>query len=158
MYATILATIVAPFSRGTVTIASDNTDILPIINPNWLTDPTDQQVAVAAYKRARAVFNTPFAQRTVIGEEYHPGKEVNTDEEILAQFQHDLLTVWHASCTCRMGKDKSSAVIDNRARVFGVSGLRVVDASSFPILPPGHPQSTIYALAEKIAANILTGA
>jgi choline dehydrogenase len=47
------------------------------------------------------------------------------------------------------------AVIDNNAKVFGVNGLRVVDASSFPILPPGHPQSTIYALAEKIAAGIL---
>jgi len=157
MYATILSTIVAPLSRGNVTIVSADTDVLPIINPNWLTSATDQQVAVAAYKRARQAFATPFMQRTVIGDEYFPGPEVNTDAEILAQYQQDLLTVWHASCTCRMGKSKTSAVIDNRARVFGVTGLRVVDASSFPILPPGHPQSTIYALAEKIAANILYG-
>lgn len=48
-------------------------------------------------------------------------------------------------------------VIDSKARVFGVQGLRVVDASSFPSLPPGHPQSTVYMLAEKIAADILNG-
>jgi choline dehydrogenase len=50
------------------------------------------------------------------------------------------------------------AVVDSKARVFGVQGLRVVDASSFPLLVPGHPQSTIYALAEKIADDIVGGA
>ena len=48
------------------------------------------------------------------------------------------------------------AVIDSKARVFGVQGLRVVDASTFPLLVPGHPQSMIYALAEKIADDIIT--
>ena len=48
-----------------------------------------------------------------------------------------------------------NAVVDSKARVIGVQNLRVVDASSFPILPPGHPQSTVYALAEKIAEDIL---
>lgn len=50
------------------------------------------------------------------------------------------------------------AVLDNKARVYGVQNLRVVDASSFPFLTPGHPISVIYALAEKIAADILGGA
>lgn len=69
-----------------------------------------------------------------------------------------LQTVWHAAGTCKMGVSSDPmAVVDNRARVFGVKGLRVVDASTFPILPPGHPQSTVYALAEKIAAHILAG-
>lgn len=49
------------------------------------------------------------------------------------------------------------AVVDSKARVFGTKGLRVVDASAFAILPPGHPQSTVYALAEKIAAGIRNG-
>lgn len=157
-YATLLATLVAPLSRGNVTIASADTADLPIINPNWLTSTTDQQVAVAAYKRAREVFASPFMQQIVIGDEYYPGPQVQTDAQILAQYQNDLLTVWHAACTCAMGKSiAQGAVIDSNARVFGVSGLRVVDASSFPLLPPGHPQSTVYALAEKIAASILAG-
>ena len=49
------------------------------------------------------------------------------------------------------------AVVDSRARVFGVEGLRVVDAAAFPFLPPGHPQSTVYALAEKISEDVLLG-
>ena len=49
------------------------------------------------------------------------------------------------------------AVVDTHARVFGVQGLRVVDSSAFPFLPPGHPQSTVYALAEKIADDVKRG-
>lgn len=57
-----------------------------------------------------------------------------------------------------MGRlNDTMAVVDSKARVIGVKGLRVVDTSSFPILPPGHPQATIYAFAEKIAAEILQG-
>lgn len=94
----------------------------------------------------------------LIGDEYFPGNAVQTDAQILNTIRDTVQTVWHASCTCRMGKsDDNMAVVDSKARVFGVSGLRVVDASSFAILPPGHPQSTVYALAEKIAADILAG-
>ena len=51
------------------------------------------------------------------------------------------MTVWHAACTCKMGRtDDPDAVVDSKARVIGVTGLRVVDASSFALLPPGHPQ------------------
>ena len=57
-----------------------------------------------------------------------------------------------------MGKaDDPMAVVDTKARVFGVQNLRVVDASAFPFLPPGHPQATVYALAEKIADDIWSG-
>ena len=51
----------------------------------------------------------------------------------------------------------TNAVIDSKARVIGTENLRVVDASSFPLLPPGHPMSTVYALAEKIADDIKSG-
>ena len=65
---------------------------------------------------------------------------------------------WHASCTCKMGRlDDPLGVVDSHAKVIGVNNLRVVDASAFPLLPPGHPQSVVYALAEKIAADILSG-
>ena len=158
MYATILATIVKPLSRGNVTISSTDTNVLPVINPNWLTSTTDQQVAVAAFKRARQAFAAPALQEVVIGEEYFPGANVTSDADILANYANTLLTVWHASCTCAMGQSiASGGVVDSHARVFGVEGLRVVDASAFPLLPPGHPQSTIYMLAEKVAAQMLAG-
>lgn len=156
-YATILGAMVAPVSRGNVTIKSSSTSDLPLVNPNWLSAKADQEVAISWYRRMREVWNTDVVQEIVIGEEYWPGVEQDTDEEILAVIQDSLMTVWHAAGTCKMGKESDDmAVIDNEAKVFGVQGLRVVDASSFPILPPGHPQSTIYALAEKIADGIIS--
>jgi choline dehydrogenase-like flavoprotein len=63
---------------------------------------------------------------------------------------------WHAACTCRTGRANDSlAMVDSKARVIGVNGLRVVDASAFALLPPGHPVSTVYGLAEKISADII---
>ncbi len=83
-------------------------------------------------------------QEVKIGEEYFPGLDAESDEEILEVIRNSVMTVWHASCTCKMGtKDDEMAVVDSKARVFGVDGVRVVDASSFALLPPGHPQSTV---------------
>lgn len=140
--------LVAPLSRGAVTLSSNTTSTLPHINPRYLSSPTDQAVAVAAYKRARQAFSAPSLANIVDGDEYYPGKEIETDEQILECIKGSLQTVWHASCTCKMGKESDEmAVLDERCRVRGVQGLRVVDASSFPFLPPGHPQSTVCELS-----------
>ncbi|KAL2879764.1 hypothetical protein SGCOL_004807 [Colletotrichum sp. CLE4] len=158
-YATILGGLVAPMSRGTVTLASADTKDLPLIDPKWLTDPTDVAVAVATFKRLRQAFASN-AMKPVLADnkEYFPGAKVETDAQILQNIRNTVMTIWHASCTCRMGKsDDPMAVVDKDAKVIGVSGLRVVDASSFALLPPGHPQSTVYVLAEKISAQILAG-
>jgi choline dehydrogenase len=89
-------------------------------------------------------------------EEYFPGFDVSTDAQIWEFIQQSMTTVYHASVTCKMGRmNDSMAVVDSHAKVYGVERLRVVDASSFPFLPPGHPQSVVYAFAEKIADEIL---
>ena len=143
-YATIATVLVAPLSRGTVSITSSNMADPPLIDPNWLSSPTDQSVAIAGYKRARALFESTAMQPVTIGDEYFPGKNVTTDAEILDLVRKSFGTVFHASCTCKMGKEgDAGAVLDSRARVRGVKGLRVVDASSFPVLPPGHPVSVV---------------
>jgi choline dehydrogenase-like flavoprotein len=169
MYVGILGAMVAPLSRGNVTLRSSNPLIKPAVNPNWLSHPADQEVAVAWYRRMREVFATPdyAAQLEKPGVEAYPGLDKSSDEELLAVIRDSAMTVWHAAGTCRMGKSKVESgvkvrvdemdVIDTEAKVFGVDGLRVVDASSFPLLPPGHPMSTIYALAEKIADKIIKG-
>lgn len=134
----------ATTSRGNVTIASANTEDPPVINMNWLSTETDQQLAIAAYKRIRDIFHSKAMASIVIGKEYFPGKNYSTDAEILNVIQNTVMTIYHAACTCKMGTiDDDLAVLDSHARVFGVYGLRVVDASSFPILVPGHPQSTV---------------
>ncbi|KAF2087994.1 GMC oxidoreductase [Saccharata proteae CBS 121410] len=157
-YGTILGALVSPKSRGNVTISSASTSDLPLVSPNWLTDPADIELAIAMFKRQREMWKTAEMQSVVIGDEYWPGVNVTTDEEILAVIKDAAMTVWHASCTNKMGTaDDEMAVVDNETRVFGVEGLRVVDASAMPILPPGHPTSTIYMLAEKIADSIISG-
>lgn len=66
--------------------------------------------------------------------------------------------IWHASSTCAMGKaGDEMAVVDSKARVLGVEGLRVVDLSAFPFALPGHPQANVYMFAEKIAEDIVRG-
>ncbi|KAG9531937.1 alcohol oxidase, partial [Aureobasidium melanogenum] len=154
--------LLTPLSRGNITLASADMSDAPLINPNWLTHPTDQQVAVAAFRRGRQFFNTTAIEPILIGEELLPGPQDlpfnSTDAEILTYLQANIGFNWHASCTCKMGtRNDSMAVVDSRAKVIGVDRLRIVDASAFPFLPPGHPQATIYALAEKIATEILAG-
>jgi choline dehydrogenase len=146
-YATVAVALSAPLSRGSVSISAADMNTPPVINPNWLTHPTDQAVAVAGWKRARTVFD--HMPGVLLGPEYWPGTNVTTDDQILRQVRQSFGTVFHASCTCKMGKsDDPMAVVDSKARVFGVSGLRVVDASAMALLPPGHPQATICELPE----------
>lgn len=169
----MLGVLVAPMSRGNVTLQSADTSDLPVINPNWLDDQADQEVVIAMFKRIRQAFQSEAMQPVVIGEESNPGPQVQSDDEILQFIKDNVMTLWHPSCTCKMGtSDDDMAVVDSQARVYGVGGLRVVDASAFPFLPPGHPQSTVCMflgyfsglpsancvtdmLAEKIAADII---
>ncbi|RMD39761.1 hypothetical protein DV735_g5372, partial [Chaetothyriales sp. CBS 134920] len=154
-YGSIIAALVSPLSRGTIDIVSADAHDHPLIDPKWLSHPTDREVAIAAFKRARQIWSSPSLSGITIGEEYFPGPEVQTDEEILQLIREALTPVSHAACTNKMGRaDDPLAVVDSKARVFGTQGLRVVDASSLAILPPGHPMATLYAYAEKIADEI----
>ncbi|QSZ37565.1 hypothetical protein DSL72_008663 [Monilinia vaccinii-corymbosi] len=157
-YGLILATLVAPLSRGFISLISNDTSDLPKINPNYLSHPTDQEVAVQTFKRMRQLLNADSFQPILIGEEIAPGLAVQTDAQILESLKASGSPAYHAFSICKMGKPSDpNAVADSSARVMGVKSLRVVDASALPLLPPGHPQATIYALAEKIAADILRG-
>ncbi|KAL9050774.1 MAG: hypothetical protein Q9162_006425 [Coniocarpon cinnabarinum] len=143
-YAGILAALVAPFSRGNVTISSNDTTINPVVNPNWLADARDQEVAVASYKYARQIYTSSTMKPVLLGSEVYPGTNVSTDLQILNEIKRVALQVYHAAGTNRMGlRNDTEAVVDSNAKVIGVNGLRVVDASAFPLLPPGHPQSTV---------------
>lgn len=158
-YATINTAIVSPLSRGNVSLQSASMLDPPLINPNWLTDPTDIELAIQSVHRQREVWAYLTSQGLTNGIEALPGANVTSDADILAYIQKSIIQVYHAAATCKMGaRNDTMAVIDSQARVYGTQNLRVVDASSFPFLPPGHPQSTVYALAEKIAADILGNA
>ncbi|CAL8584875.1 hypothetical protein XPA_010458 [Xanthoria parietina] len=145
-YASLAASIVAPLSRGNLTVASADTATPPLINPNWLTHPADLAVAVAGFKRIRKFWDTDSMRRFRVGEEESfPGLAIQTDAQIEEIVKRSSNTIYHAACTCKMGRaNDTMAVVDVGGRVFGTRGLRVVDASVFPLLPPGHPQATVY--------------
>ena len=143
-YASILPTLVATFSRGNVTINSTDTSVNPLISPNLLSDPRDQEIAVAAFKRARQIFATKALSKIITGPEAFPGPAVSSDEEIFAVIMRTASPIWHASGTCKMGlANDTMAVVDAQAKVIGVTSLRVVDASAFPLLVPCHLQATV---------------
>lgn len=154
----ISATLLVPSSRGNVTISSSSILDPPVINMGWLTDPADGEILVAAFKRIRDAWNSSAIASVVATPELVPGAATASDADILQSIRQSVQPIWHASSTCAMGKtgDKM-AVVDSRARVFGVKGLRVVDNSITPFSVPGHPQSSVYMLAEKIAQDIMKG-
>lgn len=143
-YATLGIALVAPQSRGNVSIVSGDTYDHPLINPAFLTHQADVDVAIAAVKRVRQVFATDALQEHVIGDEYFPGSQVSTDDQIADFVRESFNTMWHAACTAAMGRPNDpKAVVDTEGRVYGVQGLRVADAAAFPVLVPGHLISTI---------------
>lgn len=153
----ISGTLQIPISRGNVTISSPSMADKPVIDLGWLTDPADAEVAVAAFKRCRQAWASSSLDAVKVGPETAPGPDVTSDADILNYIRQTAQTIWHASSTCSMGKaGDRNAVVDAKARVFGVNGLRVVDASALPFSIPGHPHGTVYMLAEKIAHDIKT--
>ncbi|TVY18288.1 Cyclase atC [Lachnellula arida] len=153
-YLSLGAALTAPASVGNMTISSADISDPPIISPNWLLDERDQDQAVAALERIRAIaFNS-----TMVISEYQPGPNVTTRAEILAWLKQNGALIYHATSSCKMGaSNDTTAVVDSRARVKGVTGLRVVDSSAFPFVPPTFPMSSVYMFAEKIAESILSG-
>lgn len=143
-YVSSAVALTQPFSRGNVTISSNDTNDYPVVDPNWLLDPRDKEMAVAAYKRARAVFTSKPAKPIIIGDEVFPGLNVSSNAQILELISQSAFTSYHGTSTCAMGRaNDSMAVLDSTGKVYGVTGLRVVDASAFPVLPPGHPTATV---------------
>ncbi len=155
-YATLSTALIAPLSRGSIRLAGPSMATHPIIDPAWLTDPTDEALALQGFKRQRQIWSIFVELGIADPVEAFPGANVTTDVQILEYIRDSMTSVFHPACTCKMGRESDpAAVVDSRARVFGVKALRVVDASSLPFLPPGHPLATIYALAEKITDDII---
>lgn len=154
-YTSVSTALVAPQSRGTVSISSRDMADPPVINPNWLTHPTDQAVLLAGFKRLRQMFNSMTMKPVLVGAEDFPGEHVQTDTQILDIIKRSMSTVFHGSSSCAMGLvNGTTSVVDSRARVIGAQRLRVVDISVFPFLPPGHPMATVCTLIPTPADHV----
>ncbi|MBS0366684.1 MAG: GMC family oxidoreductase N-terminal domain-containing protein [Proteobacteria bacterium] len=143
-----------PTSRGAVHIRSPDPLASPAILPNSLSTATDVQDVFDGARVLRRIAAAP-ALAQVIEREREPGAQVQSDEQVLADFRRRAGTVFHACGTCAMGPDARRAVVDPRLRVHGLAGLRVIDASVFPNVTSGNTQAPTLMLAEKAAALIL---
>ena len=120
-YATMLATLLAPQSRGSLTIASSNISDAPLINSNLFTEQSDVDVMVAAFKRARQALASAAIAPVLIGPEIVPGPSVQTDGQILAYLKASLNPLYHAFATNKMGTASDpDAVVDSHGKVYGV--------------------------------------
>jgi choline dehydrogenase-like flavoprotein len=142
-----------PESRGVVEITSPDYRDAPRIAPNYLATEGDRAVAVAGMRQSREIMAQP-AMAKYAPEEFKPGPEYQTDEE-LARAAGDVgTTIFHPTCTVRMGAE-DSAPLDARLRFRGLGGLRVVDASVMPTITSGNTNSPTIMIAEKAAEMML---
>lgn len=142
-----------PESRGTVEIKSTDPMEPPSMRPNYLEAETDRICAVESIKYARRLASTSALKPYLI-EEYKPGADVRSDDEILDFAREYGATIFHPTGTCKMGSD-SMAVTDDRLRVHGIGGLRVVDCSIMPTLVSGNTHAPAVMIAEKASDMIL---
>jgi choline dehydrogenase len=126
-----------------------------LINPNYLSSQEDRQVAIESIGVTRSIIKQPvFGSAEVV--EHKPGKQFVEDDELLSQIAEIGTTIFHPVGTCKMGKvDDPNAVVDSNLRVFGIEGLRVVDASVMPTITSGNTAAPTMMIAEKIARQIM---
>jgi choline dehydrogenase len=145
-----------PESRGSLRIKSADPGVPPEIRINYLATETDRTAFVEGLKILRRILAAPALQPYVI-EEIEPGPKVSTDAELLQYCRWRGSTIYHPTSTCRMGNDPL-AVVDQRLRVRGLEGLRVVDGSVMPDLVSGNTNAPIVMIAEKASEMILEDA
>ncbi|GAA5924466.1 hypothetical protein JCM10213_004584 [Rhodosporidiobolus nylandii] len=144
----IQAAIQHPLSRGSVKINATSTFDKPQIDPGYLTHPADIQILREAFKFARKVSQTaPFADYVL--SELSPGSAVSTDEEWETWIKGVVSTEYHPAGTASMLPESEGGVVDNAARVYGVTGLRVIDSSIVPIGMSAHMTAPLYGIAER---------
>ena len=141
-----------PESRGRIRIKHPDPYAYPAIEPNYLATARDRETAVAGLKMTRAIIGSR-AMRPYVEEELLPGPEARSDEELLEAAREIAQTIYHPVGTCAMGQGPN-AVVDERLRVRGVGGLRVVDASVMPVITSGNTNAPTIMIAEKAADMI----
>jgi choline dehydrogenase len=148
----LAAAVMAPDSRGSVTLASADPQAPPSIDPGFLRDNRDIDRLETAATMARDAAASPAFTRLRQAEVW-PGPAVRTRADLRAWICRSVDSYYHPAGTCRMGADPA-AVVDPQLRVRGIAGLRVADASVMPVIPNAHPNATVLAIAERAAALI----
>ena len=146
-----------PTSRGSIEIASNRAEDAAKIRINALTTDKDIDEVIQGCELVRKVMATP-ALRGITIEEISPGPQVSSHEGFLQYFREQSGSIYHLCGSCAMGSDVQTSVVDERLRVHGITGLRVVDASIFPNITSGNINAPTMMVAEKGAEMILEDA
>ncbi|HKV16440.1 MAG TPA: GMC family oxidoreductase N-terminal domain-containing protein [Reyranella sp.] len=156
---TVSACNLRPTSRGTIRLRSADPSAKPMIAPNYLSTFEDKRVAADAIRVTRRLMRQAAMQRYRPAE-YLPGPGVGDDDASLAQAAGDIgTTIFHPVGTAKMGlPSDSTAVVDERLRVIGLDGLRVVDASVMPTITSGNTNTPTIMIADKAAGMIIEDA
>ncbi len=145
-----------PQSRGYVEARSANPNDMPAINPRYLSDESDRRALLGGLRYARRMFDAPALKRYVKDESL-PGRDIQTDDELLDYARRYGGTCYHASCTCMMGQH-AMAVVDSQLRVHGLEGLRVIDASVMPAVTSTNTNAPTIMIAEQGARFVKAAA
>jgi choline dehydrogenase len=149
----LTASVVAPDSSGCVLLASADPSAPPVIDPGLLREGHDLDRLAEAIELIRRAAACDALAR--LGTEIHPGPDVRSGEGLRQYIRRGIGSYYHPAGTCRLG-DGESAVLDLDLRVRGIEGVRVVDASVFPVIPNTGLHATVLAVAEK-AATLIKG-
>jgi choline dehydrogenase len=141
-----------PLSRGYVEARSPRPQDQPAINPKYLDDERDRRAAIGGLRFIRKLFAAPALAKYVVRETAATA-HLQTDDDFLAYARQTGSTVFHATCSCRMGPDPMS-VVDDQLRVHGLQGLRVIDASVMPAVTSTNTNAPTIMIAEKGAAMV----
>ena len=143
-----------PLSRGSIMAASRDPFAPPRIAANAFGHEADVADMLEGVKFLRQLAAQP-ALRAVVAAELAPGPDRITDADLAADFRRRSGSVYHPVGTCRMGLDRAGASVDARLRLYGLAGLRVVDASVFPAIISGNTNAAVMMVAAKAAAMVL---
>jgi choline dehydrogenase-like flavoprotein len=144
-----------PQSRGSVHATSPDPSAPPAIQPNYLSTPADERIAVESLRLVRRIVGQSPLQR-FSPREIKPGDAARSDVELLDAARALATTIFHPVGTARMGPPSDPrAVVDQRLRVYGLEGLRIADASVMPTITSGNTNSPTMIIAEKAARMIL---
>lgn len=143
-----------PTSRGRIDLRSADPEAPPQIDPNYMATVEDAAKAIAGGRLIQRIEATR-SFRALIDEPLPPALAQLTDEAILEDFRNRASTCYHPTSTCRMGRQPGEAVVDGNLLVFGIDGLRVVDASVFPAVTSGNTNAPTIMVAEKASELIL---
>lgn len=148
---TVCIATIRPLSRGSIAISTTDSREPPVYDFGTFSHPTDLDIAAQALKRVRE-WMASEPMREIGASETYPGLNASSDQEIAAAVRRIATSSWqHPTSSCAMLKREFDGVVDPELRVYGMNGLRIVDASIFPMAVAGHTSSSVYAVAEKVS-------